>query len=170
MASLDLLSPPCPHCRPRTSPASVLAFTVLRPPTPPTPLLPATQGLLPQTRARKERLQNQERGDRFERKSLRSSSRMLEKLSSSSSIITGNNLLVVSRRKSSKATLFSRDKRMRRVYHYHELRRLRLETELYWLRRALSLVRNLRDVQEYLEENSHRPLDTSNHRLRKLGI
>jgi hypothetical protein len=41
--------------------------------------------------------------------------------------------------------LFSRDKRMRRVYHHHELRRLRLETELHWLRWALSLIRNLRD-------------------------
>jgi hypothetical protein len=152
MASLDLLSPPCPRCRPRTWPASVLAFIVLRPPTPPTPLLPATQGLLPQTRPRKEKLQNQERGGGFERKSLRSSSRMLEKLSSSSSIIIGNDLLVVSRRKSSKATL-------------SVAIRLRLETELHWLRRALSLVRNLRDFQEYLE-NGHRPLDTSNHRLR----
>jgi hypothetical protein len=62
--------------------------------------------------------------------------------------------------------LFSSDKRMRRVYHYHELRRLRLETELHWLRRALSLIRNLRDFKEYLEENGHRPSDTSNHRLR----
>ncbi|PMD64611.1 uncharacterized protein K444DRAFT_625282 [Hyaloscypha bicolor E] len=61
---------------------------------------------------------------------------------------------------------FSSDKRLRRVYHYHELRRLRVETELHWLRRALSLIRNLRDFQEYLEENGYRPSDTSNHRLR----
>jgi hypothetical protein len=61
---------------------------------------------------------------------------------------------------------FSSDKRMRRVYHYHELRRLRQETELHWLRRALSLIRNLLDFQEYLVENGHRPSDTSNHRLR----
>ncbi|KAH6702767.1 hypothetical protein BKA61DRAFT_680966 [Leptodontidium sp. MPI-SDFR-AT-0119] len=61
---------------------------------------------------------------------------------------------------------FSSDKRMRRIYHYHELRRLRLDTELHWLRRALSLIRNLRDFQEYLGENGHRPSDTSNHRLR----
>jgi hypothetical protein len=61
---------------------------------------------------------------------------------------------------------FSSDKRLRRVYHHHELRRLRVETELHWLRRALSLIRNLRDFQEYLEENDHRPSDTSNHRLR----
>jgi hypothetical protein len=61
--------------------------------------------------------------------------------------------------------LFSSDKRMRRAYHHHELRRLRLETELHWLRRALSLIRNLRDFQEYLEGNGHRPSDTSNHRL-----
>ncbi|KAL5330866.1 hypothetical protein ACEPPN_000391 [Leptodophora sp. 'Broadleaf-Isolate-01'] len=60
---------------------------------------------------------------------------------------------------------FSSDKRMRRIYD-HELRGLRLETELHWLRRALSLIRNLRDFQEYLEENGHRPSDTSNHRLR----
>jgi hypothetical protein len=40
---------------------------------------------------------------------------------------------------------FSSDKRMRRVYHYYELRRLRQEIELYWLRRALSLIRNLYD-------------------------
>ncbi|KAH8761297.1 hypothetical protein BGZ57DRAFT_858251 [Hyaloscypha finlandica] len=62
---------------------------------------------------------------------------------------------------------FSSNKRMRRVYYYHELRRLRLETELHWLRRALSLIRNLRDFQEYLEENGHPPSDTSNHRLRR---
>jgi hypothetical protein len=55
---------------------------------------------------------------------------------------------------------------MRRVYHHHELRRLRLETELHWLQRALSFIRNVRDLQEYLEENGHRPSDTSNHRLR----
>jgi hypothetical protein len=61
---------------------------------------------------------------------------------------------------------FSSDKRMRRVYYHHELRRLRQETELHWLRRALSLIRNLRDFQEYLAENGHRPSDTSNHRLR----
>lgn len=41
-----------------------------------------------------------------------------------------------------------------------------METELHWLRRALSLIRNLRDFQEYLEENGHRPLDTSNYWLR----
>lgn len=62
--------------------------------------------------------------------------------------------------------LFSSDKRMRPAYHHHELRRLRLETELHWLRRALSLIRNLRDFQEYLEGNGHHPSDTSNHRLR----
>ena len=61
---------------------------------------------------------------------------------------------------------FSSDKRMRRIYHHHELRRLRLDTELHWLRRALSLIRNLRNFQEYLAENGHRPSDTSNHRLR----
>jgi hypothetical protein len=55
---------------------------------------------------------------------------------------------------------------MQRVYHYHELQRLRVGTELHWLRRALSLIRNLRDFQEYLKENDHRPSDTSNHRLR----
>jgi hypothetical protein len=55
---------------------------------------------------------------RFERKSLRSSSRILETLLSSSSIIIGNDLLVVSRRKSSKATLLVAT-------------RLRLETELH---------------------------------------
>lgn len=55
---------------------------------------------------------------------------------------------------------------MRRIYHHQELRRLRLDTELHWLRRALSLIRNLRNFQEYLTENGHRPSDTSNHRLR----
>jgi hypothetical protein len=61
---------------------------------------------------------------------------------------------------------FSGDKRLQRVYHHHKLRRLRVETELHWLRRALSLIRNLRNFQEYLEENNHHPSDTSNHRLR----
>ena len=61
---------------------------------------------------------------------------------------------------------FSSDKRMRRIYHHHELRRLRLDTELHWLRRALSLMRHLRNFQEYLAENGHRPSDTSNHRMR----
>src|SRR5450756_492242 len=56
---------------------------------------------------------------------------------------------------------------MRRVYYYHELRRLRQETDLHWLRQALSLIRNLRDFQEYLAENGHRPSGTSNHRLRR---
>lgn len=60
---------------------------------------------------------------------------------------------------------FSSDKRMRRIYD-HELRGLRLETELHWLRRALSLIRNLLDFREYLEENRHRPSDISNHRPR----
>ncbi|KAG9230111.1 hypothetical protein BJ875DRAFT_546436 [Amylocarpus encephaloides] len=34
------------------------------------------------------------------------------------------------------------------------------------LRRALSLIRNLRNFQEYLVENGYHPSDTSNHRLR----
>lgn len=41
-----------------------------------------------------------------------------------------------------------------------------METELHWLRRALSLIRKLRDFREYLEENIHLPSDTSNYRLR----
>lgn len=44
---------------------------------------------------------------------------------------------------------------MRRLSHYLELRRLEREAEMHWLWRALSLIRNYRDFEEYLEENGH---------------
>jgi hypothetical protein len=101
-----LLSQPCAARRPSISPsASVLASIVLRPPSTPTPLLPATQGLLQRTRARKKRPENQQRRYRVESTSSRNSLRMPEGLSSSWSIIIGNGLLVVYKCKHYKATL-----------------------------------------------------------------
>jgi len=56
---------------------------------------------------------------------------------------------------------------MRRLYYHLELRKLRSNTQLYWLRRALALIRNLRDFEEYLEENSHPLSEGLNQRLRQ---
>ena len=58
------------------------------------------------------------------------------------------------------------DKRLRRFYHHLELRKLDLDAELHWLRRALALIRNLHDFEEYLEENGHPLSKGSNQRLR----
>jgi hypothetical protein len=54
---------------------------------------------------------------------------------------------------------------MRRLYHHLELRQLEQEAELHWLRRALALIRNLRDFEVYLAENGHPLSEGSNQRL-----
>jgi hypothetical protein len=56
---------------------------------------------------------------------------------------------------------------MRRLYHHLELLKLRSDTALHWLRRGLALIRNLRDFEEYLEENGHPRLEGLNQRLRQ---
>jgi hypothetical protein len=61
---------------------------------------------------------------------------------------------------------FSSDKQIRRFYHHLELQKLRKGPQLHWLRRALALIRNLQDFEEFLEENGHPPLEGSNQRLR----
>jgi len=55
---------------------------------------------------------------------------------------------------------------MRRIYFHHELHRLGVDIKLHWLRRALSLIRNLRKFQEHAMENGFLPLGASNRRLR----
>ncbi|KAH8797858.1 hypothetical protein F5884DRAFT_864215 [Xylogone sp. PMI_703] len=58
------------------------------------------------------------------------------------------------------------DKRLYRLCHYLELRRLEQEAELCWLQRALALIRNLRDFEDYLVKNGHPLSKGSNQRLR----
>jgi hypothetical protein len=60
-----------------------------------------------------------------------------------------------------------RDKHTRRLHHHLELRKLRIDTQLHWLRRGLALIRNLRDFEEYLEENGHPRSEGLNQRLRQ---
>ena len=98
-----LTSPPYTRGRMRISPASVLAFIELLPPTTLTPLLPSTQGLLQQTRARKRGLETQAKG--VGRQSSRNASRLAERLYFNLSINIGNGSLVVSRCKNSKVIL-----------------------------------------------------------------
>jgi hypothetical protein len=59
------------------------------------------------------------------------------------------------------------DKYPRRLYYHLELQKLRSDTALYWLRRGLALIRNLRDFEEYLEENNHPRSEGLNQRLRQ---
>jgi hypothetical protein len=61
---------------------------------------------------------------------------------------------------------FRADKRLRRLCHHLELRELDQDAELHWLRRALALIRNLRDFEEYLGENGHPLSEGLNQRLR----
>ena len=61
---------------------------------------------------------------------------------------------------------FTASKQLCRLYHHLELRRLDQDAELHWLRRALALIRNLRDYEEYLEENGHPISEGSSQRFR----
>ena len=53
-----------------------------------------------------------------------------------------------------------------RLHHYLELRRRTHNAELHWLQRALALIRDLRNFEEYLEENGDTTSKGSNQRLR----